>query len=65
MGVWIISPSSRNVIATHISPRFGKSGTYSIEAIRDEIGRAYTGRVFIAEDFDVYALRRDGSVEKA
>ena len=55
----------RNVIATHISPRFGKSGTYSIEAIRDEIGRAYTGRVFIAEDFDVYTLRRDGTVEKA
>lgn len=54
----------KNVIATHISPRYGPHGTHSIEAIRDEIKAQYAGGVFTAEDFDVYALLRGGTVEK-
>jgi len=53
-----------NVIATHISPRYGKNGTHSVESIRHEIGTQYGGRIFVADDFDVYTLRRDGIVEQ-
>jgi ribonuclease Z len=54
----------KNVIATHISPRYGPHGTHSVEAIRDEIREQYAGGVFIAEDFDVYTLARQGIVKK-
>jgi ribonuclease Z len=54
----------RNVIATHISPRYGPHGPHSVEAIEDEIKEHYGGGIFIAEDFDVYTLPRQGIVEK-
>jgi ribonuclease Z len=53
-----------NVIATHISPRYGGSGKHSVGEIEAEIRARYEGNVFIAEDFAAYALRRDGAVEK-
>ena len=54
----------RCVIATHISPRYGRSGAHPLSEIENEIKAAYRGSVFIAEDFDVYTLRRDGTVER-
>lgn len=54
----------RNVIATHISPRFGKSGAYTTDEILGEIGAAYGGPVFIAEDFDVFTLERGGTLRR-
>lgn len=54
----------RNVIATHISPRYGKSGKHAVSEIEAEIRAQYGGSVFIAGDFDVYTLHRDGAVEK-
>ncbi len=50
----------KNLIATHISARYGRDG---IEAIAEEIGRYYKGRFFIANDFDRFGLHR-GVVKK-
>ncbi|HHH73139.1 MAG TPA: MBL fold metallo-hydrolase, partial [Sulfuricurvum sp.] len=54
----------KNLIATHISARYGQSGAHSIEEIYNEIAAVYKGRVFIANDFDCFELRRDGTLVK-
>ncbi|WP_456471073.1 ribonuclease Z [Caminibacter sp.] len=41
----------KNLIATHISPRFEK------EEILKEIKKYYTGNVYVASDFDIYELK--------
>ena len=41
----------KNLIATHISPRFEK------EEILKEIKKYYTGNVYVANDFDIYELK--------
>jgi ribonuclease Z len=54
----------KNLIANHIDPRYNKESPLDVEMIYDEIKRCYEGRLFIAEDFDVYTLGRNGVVEK-
>ncbi len=54
----------KNVIASHINPRYSNYGTDGVDLIYDEIKQYYRGRVFIANDLDVYRLSRDGMVEK-
>jgi len=53
----------RNVIATHISPRYGPHGPHTVREIEAEIRTHFGGSVYVAEDFDVYTLRRSGTVE--
>ena len=54
----------KNLIANHINPRYNKNSTMGVEMIYNEIKRGYEGRLFIANDFDVYRLGRDSVVEK-
>ncbi len=54
----------RNLIANHIDPRYNTDAPLNIGMIYDEIKENYKGRLFIAEDFDVYTLSREGVVEK-
>jgi ribonuclease Z len=53
-----------NLIATHISPRFGKGGPHALAEIEQEVRASYDGPLFIAEDFDVFRLGRDGRLER-
>jgi ribonuclease Z len=48
----------KNLIATHISPRYHKDGKFTIEMIEDEIKASYEGNLFIANDFDVFSLSK-------
>ncbi|WP_345972892.1 MBL fold metallo-hydrolase [Sulfurimonas diazotrophicus] len=52
------------LIATHISPRFGRGGAHSLTEIEQEIRSAYDGPLFIAEDFDVFRLGRNRRIER-
>ncbi len=54
----------KNLIVNHISPRYGKNSKMSVEMILNEIKLTYKGRVFVANDFDVYTLGRDRIVKK-
>lgn len=49
----------RNLIATHINPRYNAYGKIGIEAVHKEISQHYKGNAFIANDFDCYLLKRD------
>jgi ribonuclease Z len=44
----------KNLIATHISPRYRNSGKYTIRMIEDEIRKYFSGECQIAEDFMIY-----------
>lgn len=52
----------RNLIATHINPRYNANGKIGIEAVTEEIARYYKGKLFIANDFDCYLLNSDGVI---
>jgi ribonuclease Z len=54
----------KNLIASHINPRYNKNSTMGVEMIYNEIKYNYDGRFFIANDFDVYHLGRNSVVEK-
>lgn len=54
----------KNLIASHINPRYNKNGTKDVDALYNEIKDHYKGTLFMAEDFDVYHLTKDGHVEK-
>ncbi|WP_295420407.1 MBL fold metallo-hydrolase [Sulfurovum sp.] len=54
----------KNLIATHIAPRYNKRSRFSVEMIFNEIKHGYKGKLYIANDFDVYILSRNGVVEK-
>ncbi len=54
----------KNLIASHINPRYTKNSTMSDEMIYNEIQHNYKGKLFTADDFDVYSLGRDRVVEK-
>jgi ribonuclease Z len=54
----------KNLIATHINPRYNKNSHLGVEMIYNEIKHSYKGRLFIANDFDVYSLGWDRIVEK-
>lgn len=46
----------KNLIATHISPRYHKDGKFTVEMIEDEIKEAYKQRLFVANDLDMFTL---------
>ena len=50
----------KNLIANHINPRYTNSSPLTIEMVYDEIKSNYEGNLFIANDFDVYYLYRNG-----
>ncbi len=54
----------KNLIASHINPRYNNNSTKSVEVLYSEIKEYYKGSLFIANDLDVYRLFRDGMVEK-
>lgn len=56
--------SVKNLIASHINPRYNKNSQDGVEVIYSEIEYYYKGGLFIANDFDVYRLTRDSIVEK-
>lgn len=53
-----------HLIATHISPRYSKSGAHSPFEMMQEITAQYSGNASIAEDFDVFMLERDGTLRR-
>jgi len=50
----------KNLIASHISPRYCDNFPLTIEMLYDEIKSNYHGKLFVANDFDVYYLSKDG-----
>jgi len=64
LGIAVQAKRVKNLIANHINPRYNKNSTMGVEMIYNEIKRDYEGRLFIANDFDVYRLGRDRVVEK-
>ncbi|HSR74190.1 MAG TPA: MBL fold metallo-hydrolase [Sulfurovum sp.] len=54
----------KNLIATHINPRYNTKSSTGVELIYNEIKSAYKGNLFIANDFDIYRLGRESIVEK-
>jgi len=49
----------RNLIATHISPRYRQEGKYTIKMLSDEIREHYHGNLWIAEDMLCFKLKKD------
>ena len=64
LGIAIQGKHVKNLIANHINPRYNKNSTVDLEVLYNEIKRNYHGRLFIANDFDVYCLGRDSIVTK-
>ena len=56
--------SIKNLIANHINPRYNKSSTMKVDMVYDEIKSNYNGKLFIANDFDVYYLSRERLINK-
>jgi ribonuclease Z len=54
----------KNLIANHIDPRYDSDAPLKVGMIYDEIKQHYKGHLYIADDFDVYHLGRDGDVVK-
>ena len=48
----------KNLIATHISPRYREGGPLTEKMICDEIKSNYRGNCYVAKDFDIYYLDR-------
>jgi ribonuclease Z len=63
LGICAEKRGVKNLIATHISPRYHAGSKYPIEMIGNEIRENYRGILFIANDLDSYRLKRDGSME--
>ena len=64
LGAAVQEKHVKNLIATHINPRYNKNGRLGIELVYNEIKHRYAGRLFIANDFDVYRLGRDRILER-
>ena len=47
----------KNLIATHISPRYSDNGAYPLKLIEDEIRENYKGNLLIAKDFMTFSLK--------
>ncbi|MEN4046533.1 MBL fold metallo-hydrolase [Sulfurimonas sp. NWX367] len=54
----------KNLIATHISPRYSRGSSCDAEMICREIKFAYKGECFVAADFDVFYLDRKKKLQK-
>ncbi len=48
----------KNLIVTHISPRYNDKGIYPLKLIEDEVRLNYKGNFWIAEDFLAFCLKR-------
>ena len=59
--------SIKNLILTHFSPRYTKSrsSSPSITDITDEAAKYYSGKLFLADDFELYLLNKDGELLSA
>jgi len=55
--------SIKNLIATHISPRYSQK-SLGVDILHDEIIQNYKGRSFIAHDFDTFQLSREKILSK-
>lgn len=64
LGVSCETHRVKNLIATHISPRYAIKSKYPLQLVHDEISAHYHGRHFIASDLDVYLLSRDRVCQK-
>jgi ribonuclease Z len=64
LGAEVQNKRVKNLIANHIDPRYSSKGPLDVGMIYDEIREHYSGRLFIADDFDVYRLGRDGDAIK-
>jgi ribonuclease Z len=67
LAVGIVSEIAQipNLILTHISPRYKnktQTGRNAITEIEDEIKSVYTGKWFVAEDYQQYMIDHDGDV---
>ncbi len=63
LGTVVQEKRVKNLIATHINPRYNVKSVTGVELIYNEIKQSYKSRLFIANDFDVYRLGRDGLIE--
>jgi len=54
----------KNLIVTHISPRYHDKGKYPLKLLEDEIRQNFKGNFFIARDFDSFFLYRFGVLEE-
>ena len=63
LGAVVQEKRVKNLIATHINPRYNVKSETGVELIYNEIKRSYKSRLFIANDFDVYHLGRDGVIK--
>jgi ribonuclease Z len=59
LGITAQKKHVKNLIANHINPRYNKNSTLHVDTIYDEIKCSYDGKLFIANDFDVYYLSRE------
>jgi len=64
LGIVVQKRCVKNLIATHINPRYNNKSTSGVEVVYNEIKECYKGRLFIADDFDVYRLGKNCIVEK-
>jgi ribonuclease Z len=53
----------KNLIITHISPRYHDNGKFPLKLLEDEIRQNYKGRFFIAEDLQSYRLDHSGALK--
>lgn len=56
-----------NLVLTHFSARYGgtgEDGTGSLAELREEAERSYRGRLFLANDFDLFRLDHDGQLDR-
>lgn len=64
LGITAQKKSIKNLIVNHINPRYNKNSTLDVDIVYNEIKSNYDGKLFIANDFDVYYLSRDKSINK-
>ncbi len=55
----------KNLVLTHLSPRYRDHAKPGTHPVYSEARSAYTGTLFVAEDFDTYLLDRHGRLHKA
>jgi ribonuclease Z len=54
-----------NLVLTHFSPRYEQDkGPLSLAQVEEEARGVYSGRLFLARDFDRYVLDRHGVLAK-
>ncbi|MCW8894405.1 MAG: MBL fold metallo-hydrolase [Sulfurimonas sp.] len=64
LGVTAQKKNIKNLIANHINPRYNKNNTLDVDTIYNEIKCNYDGKLFIADDFDVYYLNKEKFLSK-